>query len=157
MKESIVFWGIGNSIIGDDGAGPRIANELIERNVQWLAIYNCETVPENYVAPLKRLSPETLIIIDTADMGLEPGEYRKMSIEEFSNITFTTHGFPLDLLLKDLNIPKIITIGVQPEYRGPSESLSIPVSNAVKELCNILEQKEWDQILSVHQEKRSPR
>lgn len=158
MTITTVFWGIGSSIMGDDGAGPAIAKNLARKGLPWLAVFNCETVPENYLAPLKKISPLTLIAADAAEMGLSPGEFRKMELSEFSNISFTTHGFPINLLLEDIEKDiEIITIGIQPLIREPSEDLSKQVHNAVNEIARTVAQRKWKNIPDLYHEKRSPR
>jgi hydrogenase 3 maturation protease len=158
MNITTVFWGIGSSIIGDDGAGPAIAEKLKELDMPWLTAFNCETVPENYLSPLKRTSPSVLVAADAAEMKLRPGEFRRMSLREFANVSFTTHGLPLELLLADFeNEISIITIGIQPLRREPSENLSKPVREAVNKITALIAAGEWDKIPPIHQENLSPR
>jgi len=153
---SIVLWGMGNPLYGDDAAGSILAKELQGKTPQWLRIFNCETVPENYLAPLRKIAPDFLIIVDAADMGKDPGEIRRMNLADFSNITFSTHGLPLDMILGDLDID-IIIIGIQPLSRDLGAGLSIPVLHAIEDLKELILMRNWENIIYLHQEKRSPR
>jgi len=66
-----VLMGIGNELNGDDGVGNTLAREFVERG--WLAI-PCETVPENFVSVIEREKPEVLVMVDAAEMDIEPGD-----------------------------------------------------------------------------------
>lgn len=153
---SVVLWGIGNPLNSDDAAGPVLADRIKAKAPEWLNVFNCETVPENYLAPLGRISPETLIIVDAADMGIDPGEIRRMTLKDFSNVSFSTHGLPLDIMLEGYN-PAVIIIGIQPSSRDLSMELSPPVMNALDRLEELILSRKWATIPDIHQEKRSPR
>lgn len=153
---SVVLWGIGNPLYSDDAAGPFLAEKMKARAPEWLNVFNCETVPENYLAPLGRISPEILIIVDAADMGIDPGEMRRMRLKDFSNVSFSTHGLPLDIMLQGYN-PDVIIIGIQPLSRGLSMELSPPVIKTLDRLEELILSRKWEIIPDIHQEKRSPR
>lgn len=155
-KVSVVLWGIGNPLFGDDAAGTILAEKLKQEEPEWLKVFNCETVPENYVAPLKKIAPQILIIVDAADMGTRPGEIRKMALEDFSNVSFSTHGISLDLLLGGID-SEIIIIGIQPLHRDLAIGISKPVISALQDLEELIITRKWEMIEDIHQEKRSPR
>ena len=156
-KPSVVLWGIGNPLYGDDAAGTVFADMLKDKEPEWLKVFKCETVPENYIAPLRMLSPEILLIVDAADFGASPGDMKRMTINDFSNISFSTHGISLDLLLEDIT-SRIIIIGIQPATRELAlEEISEPVRSALEELEDLIISKKWDSIEDLHQENRSPR
>lgn len=152
----VVLWGIGNPLYGDDAAGPALANMLKTKTPLWLRVFNCETVPENYVAPLRKISPATLLIVDAADMDEDPGEIRRMGLGDFSNISFGTHGLPIDMMLEGMGI-NVVIIGIQPLSRDIGANISSPVRHAVGKLAELITSGKWETIGSLHQEKRSPR
>ncbi|HPI97451.1 MAG TPA: hydrogenase maturation protease [Synergistales bacterium] len=149
MSIEVVVWGLGNPILGDDSAGLAVSEMLKNKKLGWIESFTCNTVPENYLSPLKRIGAPLLIIVDAADMGIPGGEYRKMELHHFSNISFTTHGIPLDLILMDCqpNI-RIIALGIQPIERTPSMEISIKVQQAVTEIVELIVRKKWNDIPS---------
>ncbi|WP_286933932.1 MULTISPECIES: hydrogenase 3 maturation endopeptidase HyCI [Aminobacterium] len=155
----IILWGTGNPLFGDDGVGPFVVQYLQKKEMEHpICAINCETTPENYIGDLQRRHPDLLLIVDAADMGLPPGSTRQIPFEEIQNATFSTHGLPLDLLLKEKaqEIP-IIFIGIQPYSQELGDSLSLPVQNAALELISLLLSGKWEDIPLLYQEKRSPK
>lgn len=147
MVKKVVLWGLGNPILGDDAAGSALVEKIRPISPEWLEPIACDTVPENFLSPLRKLQPELLILVDAADMGIHRGEYRKMELEDFSNISFTTHGMPLDLILQDfLPQMRIIAIGIQPVSREPSLQISESVLKALSEIAEMILSRKWDEI-----------
>ncbi len=62
-----VLVGIGNTLKGDDGAGPLLCQELTGKICAELI--NADTVPENYIQPIIHKKPQSLIIIDAVDFS----------------------------------------------------------------------------------------
>jgi len=156
---SIILWGIGNPLFGDDGVGPFVADALRKEGLQRsITAINCETMPENYVADLRRKSPNTLLIIDAADMNLAPGSLRRIPFDMVENISFSTHGLPLGMLLGDL-VQKIsvIYIGIQPSNQDLGAPISNKVKKAAQELLVILGKEDFESIPLLHHENLSPK
>jgi hypothetical protein len=63
---------VGNSMMGDDGAGPLLA-EMCAANPQgnWVVI-DGGSAPENDIVAIRELRPQRLLIVDATDMGLNP-------------------------------------------------------------------------------------
>lgn len=137
MKKMIL--GIGSETKGDDGIGNIIAREMGEKECDWLS-YACETVPENFTSVVERENPDVLIIIDAADMGLKPGEFRIIDKEKLSSDIIGTHNMPLCHLVEYLEkyAKNIIFIGIQPENTELGEELSDSLINAKNNLIKIL-------------------
>lgn len=124
MKKTAV-WCVGNALMRDDGVGPALYSELASSPVEHLEAVNCETTPENWIARLRQSPPEVLLIADAADMGLPGGTIRKMSLDDTGNISFSSHGIPLSLILEPFRKEiEIAVIAVQPLERGFGEELS---------------------------------
>jgi len=81
LKKYILL-GIGNELRGDDGIGPYVADNLFDDD--WLVL-NCGTAPGNFTQVVKRHKPELVVMVDAAEMGLQPGQYRRLSLQ-------ATHG-----------------------------------------------------------------
>lgn len=156
MKKTAV-WCVGNPLMRDDGVGPALYSELASAPVEHLEAVNCETTPENWVARLRQSPPEVLLVADAADMGLPGGAIRKMSLAHTGNISFSSHGIPLSLLLEPFRKEiEVTVIAVQPLERGFGEELSPAAAEAVSLLAQILRSGRIDE-LEPYQEKRSPR
>jgi len=136
-KASIV--GIGNIIRGDDGLGPKFI-ELMKTRPAVAELFDCGTAPENYIFPILSTLCDTVVLIDAADMGIAPGSIRIFSIDEISNVSFSTHNPSPRLftdLLKtgkpDLNI---FVISIQPKETTLGAPLSKEVLQGLETLAN---------------------
>ena len=140
---SLIVMCIGNPDGGDDAVGPYIADKLKKTDI---FVINCETVPENYVGVVKKQKPETLLIIDAIDMGLEPGEIRIVSKEKIGVMTISTHGIPISLLIDYLNkhVKDIILIGIQPEKM--QGKMTDNVRKSADFLIEIIKSQQFDKI-----------
>lgn len=88
---------VGNSMMGDDGAGPLLA-ELCAANPpgNWVVI-DGGSAPENDVVAIRELHPDRLLIVDATDMGLNPGEIRLIDPDDIAEMfMMTTHNMPLN-------------------------------------------------------------
>lgn len=136
---------IGNIEGGDDGIGPYIAKRLKVKSSQDM-VFDCGTIPENYTGIIKQHKPDTLILIDAAEMSLPLGEIRLIPREKLGTMHLSTHGIPLSILIQYLEkeLPRILFIGIQPKtMHGP---LSSVVKKSANHLIDILRKKQYDQI-----------
>ena len=85
---------VGNSMMGDDGAGPLLA-EMCATNPQgnWVVI-DGGSAPENDVVAIRELRPERLLIVDATDMGLNPGEIRLIDPDDIAEMFMMTTHWP---------------------------------------------------------------
>jgi hydrogenase 3 maturation protease len=132
-----ILFGIGNSLLGDDGVGNYIADHF--KAPGWVAI-DCGTIPENFTGIVRREHPEILILIDAADMALSPGEFRVVEPENIAAVTFGTHSLPLNLLMEYLaeSAGEVTFIGIQPGITLIGEGLTDPVRIGADRLITIL-------------------
>ena len=142
-----VLMGIGNTLNGDDGIGPWVAQHFCHEN--WKTI-DCGTAPENFTGKVKKLSPDFLVLVDATDMNLSPGEIRRIPPDMINALHLsTTHALPLSLLMTHLQdtIKKMILVGIQPKgFNGP---LSHEVHTAGKNLIHMLKQNTISNIKSL--------
>lgn len=94
----VVVLGAGNTLRGDDGAGPAVAARLAE--LFPALSFDGGQAPENYLGPLRRAAPETVVLVDAADFSGTPGEIRVLSADDIEGVTLGTHGAPLDGLMR---------------------------------------------------------
>lgn len=142
---SHVLLGIGNELKGDDGIGNILAKGYREEG--WISIA-CETVPENFAGVVERERPETLVIVDAADMGIGPGDIRIIPTGRIGSSGFGTHGMPLSHLVSRLRASagEIIFIGVQPANVEMGSSISPQVEMSRKTLISALKNRDWESI-----------
>jgi hydrogenase 3 maturation protease len=130
IKGRVTIAGIGNIMRGDDGLGPKLIELLKARNVN-AGLFDCGTAPENYIFPMLRSMCDTLILVDAADMSLEPGASRVLDVDNLMNISFSTHSpsprLFIDLLKMGKEDLNIFIISVQPK----NTSLGLPLSEEV--------------------------
>ncbi|MCS6742969.1 hydrogenase maturation protease, partial [Acinetobacter baumannii] len=67
---------VGNSMMGDDGAGPLLADLMEANPIDGWMVINGGSAPENVSYQIRALQPQCVVIVDAADIGLKPGEIR---------------------------------------------------------------------------------
>lgn len=137
--------GVGNSLRADDGVGPYIAEKL--NHPDWLSL-NCKTAPENFTSVIKKHSPQYLVIVDAATMGLLPGEYRHLPQDKIDQMYVSTHSIPLSVLISYLidYAGQIIFMGIEPEKIEDSINLSEKVKKGAHQLIKILINRDFEKI-----------
>lgn len=127
IRGAVAVVGLGNIIRGDDGLGPKLIELLKARKVN-AALFDCGTVPENYIFPILSTSCETVILVDAADLGIPPGEARVFGLDEIANVSFSTHNpsprLFTDLLRTGKENMNIFIVSVQPKSMALGEGLS---------------------------------
>jgi len=78
--------GIGNPVMADDGIGPRLVSELEGSDLS-ADLIDMGTGGMQLVHVLARY--DSVLIIDSADMGLAPGEWRTFTPEEVVSLKET--------------------------------------------------------------------
>jgi len=121
---------IGNKYNGDDAVGPYVADRLKQEDLDEFLILDCGTVPENFTSPVKKYAPTNLIIIDATDMGLAPGEIRRVSKNMIGTMHVSTHNIPLSILVSYLEpyVKNVFIIGIQPKKMDGSMSEAVKKS-----------------------------
>ncbi len=145
MSGTIVL-GIGNPLGGDDAAAAclvrmlkRMRQRPNEPSPEITAI-DAATAPESYTSVIRRHSPELLILVDAADMGLPPGALRLIPPEKISVLSFSTHHMPLSMFISYVQelCGKVLLIGVQPERTEMSKRLSKAVRKSMRDLGEVI-------------------
>lgn len=98
----VVVLGIGNELMGDDGAGTIAAKLLgkfeIRKSKIEFTVYEAGTTPENFTGPIGRIKPDLVLMVDAADMGLGVGEIAYLDPASMGSLMHTTHNMPLSFL-----------------------------------------------------------
>ncbi|MBV4413685.1 hydrogenase maturation peptidase HycI [Enterobacteriaceae bacterium YMB-R22] len=128
---------VGNSMMGDDGAGPLLAQMCqAQPRGEWVVIDGA-SAPENDIVAIRALRPDRLLIVDAADMGLSPGEMRVIDPKDIAELfLMTTHNMPLNYLVEQLqdDVAQVIFVGIQPDIVGFYYPMTEPVRLAVTDL-----------------------
>ncbi|MBW2967599.1 hydrogenase maturation peptidase HycI [Candidatus Woesearchaeota archaeon] len=146
--------GVGNTTRSDDGIGPYIANLFQTSLPEGWHVIDAGPVPENFTTPIRNTNPDTIILVDSADMNLQPGDFRIIPPERLDSLHMTTHAMPLSTLIsyfhKDIPQAKeIIFIGIQPKVLGPGEDISDELKKSAEEIISILKNKQLSSIKSL--------
>ncbi|MGM3173617.1 hydrogenase maturation peptidase HycI [Dickeya lacustris] len=128
---------VGNTMMGDDGAGPLLAERMTQQPVNGWSVIDGGAIPENAAHTLRSLKPRRLLVVDATDMGLAPGEMRIVDPQRIAeDMLMNTHSLPLNYLIDSLkeDIPEVIFIGIQPALVAFYFPISQEVTQAVEQL-----------------------
>jgi len=116
----IVFMGIGEEKLSDDGVGPYIISKLLHLSNQKFLFINAGIDPMARVDDIVNFHPSHLVLIDTCTLKKEPGTISILERENMSNyIPISSHTIPIhiviDLLINQIQNLKVFMIGFVPE------------------------------------------
>ncbi|MFC1568180.1 hydrogenase maturation peptidase HycI [Candidatus Margulisiibacteriota bacterium] len=142
LKGKVLVLGIGNTLKQDDGAGPYFVRNFkpqTSKSKHNIELIDAGSAPENFTGQIKRIKPDTLVIVDAVEFGAKPGSIRVMGEGDLRSQSLSTHNVSLktfvDFLRADLPDLKVHVIGIQPKQADFGEGLSPEVEKAVAELC----------------------
>ena len=134
-----VIIGIGNTLKGDDGVGPLVCQQL--KGKVCAELIDTGSVPENYIQPIIKKTPQNLLIIDAADFGASAGTINIFKPEQLNSFVFSTHTLSphlfIDTLRQNIKVD-VYLVGIQPAQTQLGQSVSGQVSQAVRRLERIL-------------------
>ncbi len=139
LAGKIAVVGMGNILKADDGAGPRLVQEL--QGTVTAALFDAGTSPENQLGPIIRAKPQTVLLVDALHFDQPPGSIQLFSAKDFVTSALTTHNLNLEFFinyLKEHGITNIMLLGIQPASVEFSDELSPPVRKALDKLLEVL-------------------
>jgi hydrogenase 3 maturation protease len=132
--------GIGNTLKGDDGAGPFVCEQLQKVSIK-AEIIDAGTVPENYIQRIIKKAPESLLIIDAMDFRAPPGTIKIFKPEQLNSSVTSTHTLSprlfADVVSQDIKAD-VYFVGIQPAHIRLGDSMSPQVCQAARQLAQIL-------------------
>jgi hydrogenase 3 maturation protease len=141
----VAILGIGSELRSDDAAGVLAAQQIKKISRQkkksspQVKVFIGETAPENLTGEIKKFEPSHLIIIDSADINIKPGQIKIINPEKVGGTSFCTHSLPIKVMIDYLqqSFPdlKAIVIGIQPQTIAVGSNISEEVGHAVEELA----------------------
>jgi hydrogenase 3 maturation protease len=123
---------VGNTMMGDDAAGPLLAKLMAGSPIDGWEVLDGGSAPENCMHQIREMAPEQILVVDAADMDISPGEVRIISDESLDDpFLMTTHTLPLSYLIQSLRetTPKVELLGIQSDV----VAFGFPVSPDVKQ------------------------
>jgi hydrogenase 3 maturation protease len=128
---------VGNRMMGDDGAGPMLAELLAGEPAEGWTVVDGGSAPENVAHQVLALRPKRVVVFDAAEMELEPGTLRFVDDRTIADMFFmTTHNLPLSFLIERLReeVDEVLFLGVQPDVVAFYFPMTAPVFAAVQAL-----------------------
>jgi coenzyme F420 hydrogenase subunit delta len=151
--KSVLIFGCGNILFGDDGFGPQVA-EMLENEYELpghVGVINAGTsireILFNIVLDDKK--PDKILIVDAVDVGRTPGDIFVIDLDELPENKiddFSMHQLPTSNLLRelrDLAGVDIMILSCQVEIIPESVEmgLSNTLQNKVKEMCDLISKR----------------
>lgn len=141
------IFAVGNSFYGDDGVGAAVLDRIREADIlPGACLFDAHT---DALALLDRFAPGELnVIVDAADMGLEPGAVAAFRPDEvrlkIKTDHLSMHGFGLGetfAMAEQLGTmpDEVLIVGVQPARIEINTGLSEPVAAAVPRVISLIE------------------
>ena len=133
--------GVGNPMRGDDGFGPALAARLSGRLA--CPVLDCGSAPENFTGKVRALSPETVLVVDAAEMGAPAGEAHLVAPGQVGASGLSTHAAGLAMLFDYLEAQCGTSgwlLAVQPGEVKLGAGLSPPVAASAERLAGLLEE-----------------
>jgi hydrogenase maturation protease len=140
--------GLGNSLRGDDGIGSEVIKKLLtETNKANFELYDAGSDPFSILEQLLQSDP--VLVIDSARMGLKPGNIRRISAKKSgfieSEFGLSLHGFNLADVWKmaqSMGVKNdLIIIGIEPEKIEFNTGLSPAVKKCIPIVVKMVEEE----------------
>ncbi len=141
LQGKTVIVGIGSRLKGDDGFGPALIDRL-EGKVDFVCI-DAGVAPENFIGPIAKEQPDTVLLVDAADLDLEPGNYRILQPTEILQCGLTTHDLSSRMLIELLQLQtraSICMLGVQPRDVSLGNTLSDFMAETLDEIAALIQE-----------------
>ena len=134
-NKKVLILGIGNRLCGDDAFGSILAERLGKKLD--IPIIDAGDVPENYLGPIETSGADLVLVLDAADLGVNPGELSLIEMDQLKEIWMSTHTANLALLFKVIpegRRPDAVLVAIQPEQTEAGQGLSRSVESAMEGL-----------------------
>jgi coenzyme F420 hydrogenase subunit delta len=152
-EKSIIIFGCGNILFGDDGLGPEVAEQL-EREYdipEHIAVINAGNSIREFLfnIALDEKKPEKIIIVDAMDVGKEPGEIFEIGLDDLPENKiddFSMHQIPTSNLLRELRDfcgvdVRILSCQVEKIPEEVEPGLSDTLKAKKNEMCKLIAKK----------------
>lgn len=123
---------VGNSMMGDDGAGPLLAELLTYKPAPGWVVIDGGSAPENHVDQVIACQPKRVMVFDAAEMGTKHGAVHTVDTDAIADMFFmTTHNLPLSFLIERIRETgvDVVFVGIQPAV----VAFSFPMMDVVRQ------------------------
>lgn len=121
-SEKVVFMGVGEEKLTDDGVGPYIISELLEYASESILFINAGVDPMARINEIIEFKPTHLVLIDTCTYNGPPGTVALLEREHLAEyVPISSHTIPLHVVIDFLieKLPEsslsVFMIGIVPE------------------------------------------
>ena len=133
--------GIGNTDLGDDALGVRLAEQLQRAGISTAVVAG--TVPENIAGVLARGGYDNVVFLDAVDFGAAAGSVVLMDATEIQSRfpQVSTHKISLGMtarVIQSESQARVWLLGVQPESLRTGSEMSEPVKQTLKLLAGLM-------------------
>ena len=132
MTPASVIVCIGNELVGDDGAGCAVAQQLAG-TVPW-PVFDAQNAPESFLMKIVNCKPDTLVLVDALELAAPPGTVAMLPSRKITGQGPSTHGpAPIAFLdaVRMMHPCRTVVLGIQPEAGVFGTGLSEVVSASV--------------------------
>ena len=139
LKGTVLVVGIGNTLRGDDGFGPRMI-ERLEGKVS-ATLLDVGEVPESYLGRVLEQKARTILVLDAADIGEAAGTATILEGDDLAGCNVSTHQMPLELFfryLRENTHADVFALGVQPKQIALGSEMSPEVESTAGILSEVL-------------------
>ena len=140
--QKLAIVGVGNPFRGDDFAGSLVAKGLARRLSDCTCrplILDAENSPEDILQRVRDSEAKTVVFIDTAIMGSQPGRIVLMDLQKTEYPYFSTHNVPLKLLANMMGkVRRSFLLGIEPKSTEFGEKMSEEVRRSCALLVNVI-------------------
>ena len=136
ILENAYIVGIGSTLKGDDGAGPYIVNQFIERG--FTNFLDAGVALENHIFKIIEKPYKNVILIDAVDMSQDPGSISLLDVDTLAGGGISTHTMSLKMAGELLSEggKRLHLIGVQPLNMSLGNGLSSVVKATADKLIS---------------------
>jgi hydrogenase 3 maturation protease len=140
--KKVVIAGVGNPIRTDDYVGLKIVENLKGKLPETILLLEAETVPESYLSDIEAFCPSHVLLIDSAFLGLNPGEACLVGAEKIASYSaVSTHLLPMRIFCDFIKLAteaKIALLLIEPKSMAFGESLTPEVEAEANRLVFLL-------------------
>lgn len=132
--------GVGSELMQDDKAGVEVTLELEKtfgNDNPKARFFPTYTTPENFTRTIADFNPDHVIIIDAADLKLQPGTFTILPVERITDFSLGTHKLSLVMMIKFLKEtinPEFSVLAVQYKSIVFGEEITKEVKIGVKNI-----------------------
>jgi hydrogenase 3 maturation protease len=139
LRGKTMLVGIGNELRGDDAVGLVVARRL--RGAVGARVLETGDAPENHLGLVVLERPDTVLLIDAADLGRPPGEFEILDPADMEGTCLTTHAMPLAELSGVISFrtgAAVHLLGIQPASVRIGSPLSRPLRRTAVVLADLI-------------------